>query len=98
MVSKGFQQAAPGMKVGQAKFSALYPFTHIRPHCGPTNARLRAHLGLVVPIGGKVAIRIAEEVGLQNPKLHVLLCIFQLIFLKKLWLVPDLGGREDICN
>ena len=23
--------------------------THLRPHCGPTNHRLRLHLGLVVP-------------------------------------------------
>ena len=30
---------------GQAKFSLLRPGTHILPHCGPTNARLRIHLG-----------------------------------------------------
>ena len=29
------------------------------PHCGPTNARLTAHLGLVVPKG--LTIRAAEE-------------------------------------
>jgi hypothetical protein len=30
---------------GQAKFSLLWPGTHILPHTGPTNARLRLHLG-----------------------------------------------------
>lgn len=36
-------------KRGQVKFSVLQPGTHIWPHCGPTNCRLRAHLGLIVP-------------------------------------------------
>lgn len=31
---------------GQVKFSVLDPGTHIYPHCGPTNSRLRAHLAL----------------------------------------------------
>lgn len=31
---------------GQIKFSVLDPGTHIWPHCGPTNTRLRAHLTL----------------------------------------------------
>ena len=30
-------------------FSRLSPRTHIKPHCGPTNLRWTAHLGLVVP-------------------------------------------------
>jgi len=30
-------------------FSALAPGTFIRPHCGPSNLRLRCHLGLCVP-------------------------------------------------
>lgn len=34
---------------GQVKFSVMLPDTHVWPHCGPTNCRLRAHLGLVVP-------------------------------------------------
>ena len=36
---------------GSAYFSLLRPGTRLHPHCGPTNARLRAHLGLVVPSG-----------------------------------------------
>lgn len=30
-------------------FSRLQPQTHIKPHCGPTNLRWTAHLGLVIP-------------------------------------------------
>ena len=35
-----------------ARISTVQPGTHITPHCGVTNARLRAHLGLSVPTGG----------------------------------------------
>ena len=38
------------MSRGQVKFSALYPSTHVWPHTGPTNTRLRAHLPLKVPL------------------------------------------------
>lgn len=34
---------------GLAYFSVLSGGTHIAPHCGPLNTRLRCHLGLVVP-------------------------------------------------
>ncbi|XP_055688759.1 aspartyl/asparaginyl beta-hydroxylase isoform X2 [Lutzomyia longipalpis] len=44
---------------GQIKFSVMHPGTHIWPHCGPTNCRIRAHLGLHVPPG--TFIRVAEE-------------------------------------
>lgn len=40
------EAAAKNCRRGQIKFSALTPGTHIRPHVGPTNCRLRAHLGL----------------------------------------------------
>lgn len=36
---------------GLVFFAALGPGTHVRPHWGPHNARLRCHLGLVVPPG-----------------------------------------------
>jgi aspartate beta-hydroxylase len=36
---------------GLVYFSRLAPGTHVRPHWGPHNARLRCHLGLVVPEG-----------------------------------------------
>uniref|UniRef100_T1HC09 Asp_Arg_Hydrox domain-containing protein n=1 Tax=Rhodnius prolixus TaxID=13249 RepID=T1HC09_RHOPR len=47
-------------KRGQTKFSVMSGGTHVWPHCGPTNCRLRAHLGLVVP-KENIAIRVAEE-------------------------------------
>lgn len=34
---------------GEVIFSCLAPHTHIQAHCGPTNLRWTAHLGLVVP-------------------------------------------------
>ncbi len=42
---------ATSMVRGNIKFSILRPHGRVRPHTGPTNARLRAHLGLVVPPG-----------------------------------------------
>ena len=45
---------------GQVKFSVMLPGgVHVWPHCGPTNCRLRAHLGLKIPDGGY--IRVANE-------------------------------------
>ncbi|OWF47307.1 aspartyl/asparaginyl beta-hydroxylase-like [Mizuhopecten yessoensis] len=41
---------------GQVKFSMMQPGVHVWPHCGPTNCRLRAHLGLVVPPGPKIRV------------------------------------------
>jgi aspartate beta-hydroxylase len=43
--------AARRCKRGQVKFSVMQPGTKVWPHCGPTNCRIRAHLGLVVPTG-----------------------------------------------
>ena len=40
-------------------FSALAPGSHIPSHCGPSNAFLRVHLGLVVPEG--CAMRVGRE-------------------------------------
>uniref|UniRef100_A0A3Q0SQL3 Aspartyl/asparaginy/proline hydroxylase domain-containing protein n=1 Tax=Amphilophus citrinellus TaxID=61819 RepID=A0A3Q0SQL3_AMPCI len=34
------------------KFSVMQPGTHVWPHTGPTNCRLRMHLGLVIPKHG----------------------------------------------
>lgn len=41
-------------------FSANAPGTHIKPHCGPHNARLRCHFGLLVPEG--CSMRVGAEV------------------------------------
>ncbi|EME99228.1 aspartyl/asparaginyl beta-hydroxylase domain-containing protein [Streptomyces mobaraensis NBRC 13819 = DSM 40847] len=44
---------------GVVTLSWLHPGTHIVPHCGGTNARLRVHLGLKVPEGP--VMRVGEE-------------------------------------
>ena len=50
---------ATSCSLGSAYFSLLRPHTRLKPHCGPTNARLRAHLGLRVP-PGDCAIRCGD--------------------------------------
>ncbi|RVE48277.1 hypothetical protein evm_007028 [Chilo suppressalis] len=40
------ENAAAGCRRGQIKFSLMAAGTHVRPHVGPTNCRLRMHLGL----------------------------------------------------
>ena len=45
---------------GSAFFSLMRPGSRLAPHCGPTNRRLRAHLGLVVP-EGDIRIRCGDE-------------------------------------
>ena len=40
--------AAHSCTRGQVKFSLMRPGTHVWPHCGPTNCRLRAHLGNLI--------------------------------------------------
>ena len=39
------------MARGQVKLSLMAPGINVLPHCGPTNARIRMHLGLQVPEG-----------------------------------------------
>lgn len=36
---------------GNVSFSVMQPGTHITPHYGPTNIRIRCHLGLIIPSG-----------------------------------------------
>ena len=48
-----------GVDIFNAKFSVLSPGTHVRPHCGPTNARLRAHLA--VHHTGGAFLRVRDE-------------------------------------
>ncbi|XP_008590681.1 PREDICTED: aspartyl/asparaginyl beta-hydroxylase-like, partial [Galeopterus variegatus] len=49
-----------GCRRGQIKYSIMHPGTHVWPHTGPTNCRLRMHLGLVIPREG-CKIRCANE-------------------------------------
>lgn len=55
----GSFKPAATCKRGQVKFSVLHPGTHVFSHCGPTNCRIRAHLGLNVP--EKTFIRVVNE-------------------------------------
>ncbi|XP_063062660.1 aspartyl/asparaginyl beta-hydroxylase isoform X5 [Engraulis encrasicolus] len=52
---------ATGCKRGQIKFSVMQPGTHVWPHTGPTNCRLRMHLGLVIPADG-CRIRCTDQI------------------------------------
>jgi aspartate beta-hydroxylase len=54
-------RSIPGLgDAGQVYFSIHSPGTHVTPHCGTTNTRLRCHLGLVIPDGCR--IRIGTEI------------------------------------
>ena len=37
------------VKSGQVKLSLMTNGTHVRPHAGPSNSRLRMHCALIVP-------------------------------------------------
>ena len=50
---------ASGCTRGQVKFSVMHPGVHVWPHVGPTNCRLRMHLGLKIPDG--VSLRVADQ-------------------------------------
>ena len=41
---------------GAAKVSVIEGGTHLRPHCGPSNTRMRIHLGLSVPPGCEIRV------------------------------------------
>uniref|UniRef100_A0A672MRC6 Aspartate beta-hydroxylase n=1 Tax=Sinocyclocheilus grahami TaxID=75366 RepID=A0A672MRC6_SINGR len=47
-----WQQEATSCKRGQIKFSVMQAGSHVWPHTGPTNCRLRMHLGLIIPSKG----------------------------------------------
>ncbi|KAH8370629.1 hypothetical protein KR093_004381 [Drosophila rubida] len=53
--------ASTGCQRGQVKFSAMQAHTHVWPHCGPTNCRLRAHLTLVAPEPQLTSLRVADQ-------------------------------------
>ena len=48
------------LTVVASRLSRAQPGTHIGAHCGPSNLRLRVHLGLRVPDGCR--IRVGDEV------------------------------------
>lgn len=44
------------MPRGNVFFSVLQPGVHVRAHCGPTNTRIRLHLGIQVPPGAGMRV------------------------------------------
>ena len=58
---------ASGCPKCKAAFSLVEGGTVIPAHAGPTNTRLRAHLGLVVPKKGDVHMRIANKTVTWKP-------------------------------
>ncbi|XP_019628578.1 PREDICTED: aspartyl/asparaginyl beta-hydroxylase-like [Branchiostoma belcheri] len=56
-----FIKDATGCTRGQVKYSIMQPGTHVWPHTGPTNCRLRMHLGLVIPKNG-TRLRVADDI------------------------------------
>jgi aspartate beta-hydroxylase len=63
---------------GQVKFLAVSNQAHVWPHCGPTNCRLRAQMGLVIPElnsleKGFLEIRVGNETKrLQEGKFEIM--------------------------
>jgi len=55
----GFMPASGSMPFSYAFFSVMHPGTAIDPHYGPTNARLRVHVPIHVPAGGKASLTVA---------------------------------------
>lgn len=50
-------ESLPGVtNTGLVYFSVLTEGTHVAPHCGPLNTRLRCHLGVVVPPGCNIRV------------------------------------------
>jgi aspartate beta-hydroxylase len=43
-------------RAGWGGFSVMRPGTHVEPHCGSTNAKLRVHVPLVVPRGCRMRV------------------------------------------
>ncbi|HYM78080.1 MAG TPA: aspartyl/asparaginyl beta-hydroxylase domain-containing protein [Candidatus Dormibacteraeota bacterium] len=57
--SRLIEQTPGATSAGLVYFASLAPGTHLEPHCGPTNARLRCHLGVRIPEG--CSIRVGAE-------------------------------------
>lgn len=61
LLEKYLANSAVSCKRGQIKFSVMHSGTHVLPHTGPTNTRLRAHLGLMIPENGLVELRVGPQ-------------------------------------
>lgn len=61
--SSPLRAEAAAMVLGSCFFSRMRPGTHLRAHCGPTNLRLRVHIGVDVPgESGRWRLRVGDEV------------------------------------
>jgi len=63
-----------GCRRGQVKFSVMKSGTHVHAHSGPTNCRLRAHLGLHIPeaTSDSSMLRVADQyLSWQNGEMLV---------------------------
>jgi aspartyl/asparaginyl beta-hydroxylase (cupin superfamily) len=101
----GLRQDCTSCPLGSAYFSLLRPHTWIAAHCGPTNARLRAHLSLIVPegdceiiVGGEARKWVEGEVLLFDDsfehEVHNATDLPRLVLIVDLW-HPDLKTDEQ---
>ena len=65
---------------GNALFSILEPGSHIEPHAGPCNYRLRCHLPLTVPSGFKIRVGMDASIWEEGK-----LMIFDDSFIHEVW-------------
>lgn len=66
---------AASMVRGACKLSVLQPGTKVRPHHGPTNTRMRVHLGIHIPEGAFIrAGNPAEESNIRQWKTGKCIC------------------------
>ncbi|XP_032229282.1 aspartyl/asparaginyl beta-hydroxylase isoform X3 [Nematostella vectensis] len=94
---------AIGCKRGQVKFSVMLPGTHVWPHTGPTNCRLRSHLGLVIPDNVFIRVGTATKTWQEGKVIIIDDSIdhevwhngtsFRLIFIVDFW-HPELTPRQ----
>ena len=54
--AKIISQLPGGGTAGQAYFSVMSGGTHVKAHCGPTNTKIRCHLGLIVPDSSRIRV------------------------------------------
>lgn len=59
------EQIPTASEASNVLFAAMHPGTTLKAHCGPTNARLRCHLGLRIPPG--CGIRVGDETRQWTP-------------------------------
>ncbi|XP_072808010.1 aspartyl/asparaginyl beta-hydroxylase isoform X2 [Vicugna pacos] len=85
-----------GCRRGQIKYSVMHPGTHVWPHTGPTNCRLRMHLGLVIPKEG-CKIRCANETRYSPiPGLPAFLISPQSTLVWSMSLLASFSRRTDL--